>query len=738
MTVDEVPAPSPRPGHVVVRNHCSLVSAGTERAMVEFARQSLVGKARGRPDLVREVVDKARREGILSTLQAVNSRLDQRTALGYSCAGTVIAVGDGVTDIRVGDGVACGGASYAVHAESVSVPKNLVVKMPDGLDFESAAFTTLGAIALHGLHLAGPRVGETVAVIGLGLVGLITVQLARATGCRVVGMDPDSDRCRLAEQLGCSAATTDAERFATEISQVTSDMGTDGVIVCAATSGSEPVELAGRVARERSTVVVVGDVNIDVPRRLYYEKELTLRVSRSYGPGRYDPEYEEKGHDYPAGYVRWTENRNMQAFVQLLADGSVTTGPLVTHRFRIEEGTKAYDLIADKSGKPFMGVLITYPETTVLSRRVELRPDSQSSVVSKSPNVNIGLLGAGSFATSTLLPAIKKVSGVELIGVCASTGASARRAGDKFGFAYCTTEEDEIVNDASVNTVVVATRHHLHSRQVVAALEAGRNVFCEKPLALNDEELGSIVETFGADRANALMVGYNRRFAPMADRLKAFLAEIGEPPILHYRVNAGEVALDHWVQDPEQGGGRIVGEVCHFVDFLTFLTGSLPVRVYARSLANGGRYRDDNVAVTLDFANGSVGVITYVANGDKSFPKERLEAFGGGAVAVLDDFRRLELVRNGVKKAHSARGRADKGHRGEWEAFVTAMRDGAPPSIPFDEIVSTSLTTFRIMDSLRSGASVEVDVRGFLASPVAEKASSSTKSDTDNAGPSGP
>jgi len=728
----DVSIPLCQPGHLLIATRCSLISVGTERMVIEFARKNLLEKARARPDLVRQVLDKAQREGMLTTLESVRSRLDQPLALGYSSAGTVIAVGEGVTDIHVGDRVACAGGGYAVHAEVVSVPNNLVVKLPNSVDFESAAFTTLGAIALHGLRLAEPQLGETVAVIGLGLVGLLTVQLAKAAGCRVLGMDPNPDRCRLAEQLGCDATATSSSQFASRVSQFTDGHGADKVIICAATPSNEPVELAGRIARDRATVVAVGAVGMEIPRKLYYEKELTFRVSRSYGPGRYDPEYEEKGHDYPIGYVRWTENRNMQAFLQLLAEGKVNVKPLIIHRFPIEEAPKAYDLITGKTGEPFLGVLITYPDQPDLSRKIVLNQHQVSRIThhasrSGIDRVTIGLLGAGNFAVTTLLPNMKKVPGIEFIGVCTATGLSARHAGDKFGFRYCTTDENQILNDPDINTVVIATRHHLHARQVIAALNAGKHVFCEKPLALNEDELRDIVKAYQqanrriSESANAqirnpkseirnLMVGFNRRFAPMARQLKAFLADVHEPLVMHYRVNAGYIPPDHWVQDPEQGGGRIIGEVCHFVDFLTFLADALPVRVHARALPNDGRYRDDNVVITLEFADGSLGTITYVANGDKAFPKERVEVFGGGCVATLDDFRRLELVRGGRRKVVRSRLRRDKGHRGEWEAFVQALREGGPAPIPFEEIVATTLTTFAVVDSLRRGKLVAVEL----------------------------
>ena len=747
--IADVPMPLCRPGHLLIATRRSLISAGTERMLVEFGQASLLAKARARPDQVRQVLDKIRTNGLLSTLEAVFARLDQPLPLGYCNAGVVLEVGKGVTGFSVGDRVVSNGP----HAEVVCVPQNLCARIPDNVSDDEAAFTVLAAVGLQGIRLANPTLGENVAVLGLGLVGLLTVQLLVANGCRVLGTDFDAHRLELARQFGAQTVDLSAGQDPVQAALAFSDgRGVDAAIITASTTSSEPVHQAARMCRQRGRIVLVGVTGLELNRADFYEKELTFQVSCSYGPGRYDPNYEEKGHDYPYGFVRWTAQRNFQAVLNLMAAGRLDVTPLITHRFPIEEAPKAYDLITGKTGEPFLGVLITYPDQPNLSRRVGIRPGTDdrrprpvSSVLRPPSPVAIGLLGAGNFATTTLLPAMRKVSGVQFVGICTATGLTARHVGNKFGFRYCTTDENEILNDPDINTVVIATRHHLHARQVLAALKAGKNVFCEKPLALNENELQEIVRAVGggaeeqggkgaeerrskeeftsapphhstrAQKAPLLMVGYNRRFAPMARQLKAFLADVHEPLVMHYRVNAGYIPPDHWVQDPQQGGGRIIGEICHFVDFLTFLAGALPIRVYARALPNDGRYRDDNVVITLEFADGSLGTIAYVANGDKSFPKERLEVFGGGAVAVLDDFRRLELVRNGRKKVVRSRLRQDKGHRGEWEAFVAAVQNGGPAPIPFEEIVATTLTTFRILDSLRCGGPVAVYTDTFIA-----------------------
>jgi predicted dehydrogenase/threonine dehydrogenase-like Zn-dependent dehydrogenase len=719
ISVSDVPAPQLVPGCVLVRIAASLVSVGTERASSEFASKNLLQKAKARPDLVREVVGKIRRDGLFSAVQAVRSRLDQPLALGYSSAGRVVGIGEGVTDIRVGDRVACAGTGYAVHAEVACVPRLLVAKLPEPspITFDEAAFATLGSVALHGIRTADVKLGDTVAVIGLGLLGQLTVQILKAGGCRVLGMDIASNRAELASRLGADATAALSSEFRDLCYARSRGAGVDAVLITAETPSSDPVNLAAEIARDRGIVVAVGMVGMDIERRLYYEKELDFRISRSYGPGRYDAAYEQKGHDYPIGYVRWTETRNMEEFLELLTDGKLDLKSLITHRFPIDRAHGAYDLITGRTGEQFLGVLITYPEQPDQSQILELVEKGRGSRAIKP--VAIGLLGAGSFAVSTLLPATKQVSGVEFVGVCNATGVRGCHAAEKFGFQYCTTDEKEILNDARINTVLIATRHHLHARQVVAALNAGKHVFCEKPLCLSEEELADVVRSYTRSTTTqqpVLMVGFNRRFAPMALRMKAFLSEVKEPLAMHYRVNAGYLPPDHWVHDPEQGGGRILGEVCHFVDFLMFLASSSPVEVQASSLANPGQYSGDNVVVSLRFANGSQGTIGYLANGDKSFSKERVEVFGGGAVAVLEDFRRLELVRHGKKQTMRARWRQDKGHRGECEALANAIRTGQAVPIPFDQIVGATLATLRIQDSLALGRSMSADVAAFVGS----------------------
>jgi predicted dehydrogenase/threonine dehydrogenase-like Zn-dependent dehydrogenase len=709
ISVVQVPAPKLLAGCVLVRTAASLVSTGTERASTEFAGKNLLQKARMRPDLVRDVLNKIGRDGLFSTVSAVRTRLDQPAALGYSSAGTVIAVGEGVTGINPGDRVACAGAGHAVHAEFACVPRLLVARIPsETVSFEEAAFTTVGSVALHGIRIADVKLGDVVAVIGLGLLGQLTVQILKAAGCCVLGMDISSERADLALRMGADAACTSASAFQDLCLQHSGGQGADAVLIAAQTASNDPVNLAGAVARNRAIIVAVGTVAMDIPRRTFYDKELDFRISRSYGPGRYDSAYEQKGIDYPIGYVRWTETRNMEAFLKLVAGRKVASQWLITHRFPITRAQSAYDLIMGKTQEVFLGVLLSYPENAQNIRHV-IVCGFESSVASHKA-VQVGLIGAGSFAMSTMLPALKRVSGVEFVMASAANGSHARHAADKFGFRSCTTDEAEIFGSPAVNTVVIATRHHLHARQVIAALAAGKHVFCEKPLCLSEAELSEIVasrEHIGSAR-NLLMVGFNRRFAPLARRMKKFMQAVGKPLALHYRVNAGFLPADHWLHDPLQGGGRILGEVCHFVDFLCFLAGAAPVEVETRSLSDSGEYRNDNIVCSLRFADGSQGTISYLANGDKSFSKERIEAFGGGSVAVLEDFRRLELVRAGKKRVFRTPLRQDKGHRGEFESFVAAIQNGSESPIAFEEIVTTMLTTFALEQSRCLGQPVAV------------------------------
>lgn len=622
--------------------------------------------------------------------------------MGYSSAGPIVELGEDVQGYKVGQRVVCAGGGYAVHAEFAVVPVNLIAPLPDRVDFDSGAFGTLGAIALHGFRLAQPQIGENAVIIGLGLLGLLTVGIAQAAGCRVLGIDLDPDRVALAEKMGVQAVLRDgAEDAAMAFSGST---GADIVLICADAKSNDPVELAGMISRDKGRVVAVGAVGLNIPRNVYYHKEIEFIVSRSYGPGRYDPLYEEGGQDYPSGYVRWTAGRNLDAFVNLVDQGKLDVSLLISHRFSIEDAPQAYDLITGKTDEPFLGVLLTYPQDSDIdlkASKTEYFGSREKKLTSG--QVNLGVLGAGNFAGAVMLPALKSIRPINRIGIASASGLSAQSAAKKFGFGYASSDTEAILTDSNINTVAILTRHNLHAAQIVAGLQAGKHVFCEKPLALNEEELGEIAAELGKPDSPLLMAGFNRRFAPMAVEMKTFFENRQEPIAAHYRVNAGFLPPEHWLHDVEQGGGRIVGEGCHFVDFLTWLVGKPPVSVVAYGLPDMGRYLEDNLVMTFEFPDGSIGTVTYLANGDKSLPKERVEVFSGGRVTILDDYRKLTMIRNGRRKVRRSRLRQDKGHKAEWQAFVEAITRSGEPPIPYDHLFGVSRATFAAVDALRSG-----------------------------------
>jgi predicted dehydrogenase/threonine dehydrogenase-like Zn-dependent dehydrogenase len=708
--VEDVPVPTPRAGQALVKVETSLVSAGTERMVVEFGEKSLVGKARSRPDLVKQMIDKARREGLANTVQAAFNRLDQPMALGYSSAGTIVALGENMQGFILGQRVACAGGGYAVHAEYNVVPRNLLTPLPENVDFESAAFTTLGAIALHGFRLAEPQIGESVAIIGMGLLGLLAAQIATAAGCNVLGIDIDPARLSLASSLGLRAVPR--VEAVDSCSAFTSNRGFDVILICADTSSNDPVELAGAIARDRARVVATGAVGLTFPRKVYYEKEISFINSRSYGPGRYDLNYEEQGNDYPPGYVRWTEGRNFEAVLDLMAKGQLQVKPLVTHRFDISEAAQAYEVITGKKKEKFLGVLLTYPEvemreeTKIVFPSIVHGPHLHRTQVQVSSVVHLGVLGAGLFANSVLLPAIKKAGDIELVGIASSGGLHAQHAGKKFGFGYAASEDDAIIHDPNINTVAILTRHNTHADLVVKALKAGKHVFVEKPLAITPEQLKEIEQQLLITNNSLLLTGFNRRFAPLAQSLSSFFSRRTQPMHINYRVNAGAIPLNHWTQDPEIGGGRIIGEGCHFVDFITFLVGTAPDSVIAHALPDGGKYREDNVSMTFTFPDGSLGTVDYLANGDKSFPKERVEVFCGGQIAVLDDFVSLQTVKDGKRK--EVKGAQNKGWVEEWKAFAKSIREGGEPPVPYEQLIGVTNSTFAAVESLRKQESIRL------------------------------
>jgi predicted dehydrogenase len=703
LSVAEVPAPGLEPGHVLVLTTASLVSVGTEKMVMALAKKSLLGKARARPDLVKKVMERVARDGLVSAGRAVLGRLDQPIPLGYSCAGRVLAVGQGVSELAVGDRVACAGAKVANHAEVNLVPKNLCVRVPPGLDDEAAAFVTVGAIALQGVRTAQPTLGETFAVVGLGLIGQLVAQILRANGCRVMGVDLDARKVQLARELGADAAVLRTDDVLGAGAALTAGRGVDGVLICAATASNDPITLAGELCRDRGRVIVVGAVGMEVPRRPYYDKELAFLQSRAYGPGRYDPSYEEAGVDYPLGYVRWTEQRNMAAFLDLCAGGGLKVLPLISHRFAIDKAEDAYAVI--ERGDDALGIVLKYPAAAPPSRTVTLVPRPPRSVGSGA--VRVGFVGAGSFASGTLVPAVAGAPGVRLVAIASVRGFTARHLAERHRFESCSTDSAALLASDDLDAVFIATRHHLHADQAVAALGAGKHVFVEKPLALDREGLDRVLE---AQRSSGtiLAVGYNRRFAPLARELQALLAARRSPLVMHYRVNAGQVPADSWIQDPAVGGGRILGEVCHFVDLCAFLAGARPVSVYAQAVDPRGVARsDDNVTLSLKFGDGSLATIAFVATGDTSAGKERLEVLGDGTQAVLEDFRTLSFRTGGREQRVKKLGQ-DKGHVAGVTAFLEAIRKGAPPPIPVDDLAAVSLATLAAIDSLATGEPVAV------------------------------
>lgn len=703
MYVDEIPAPAISAGMILVENEFSLISAGTERGTVKVAQASLLGKAKERPDLVAQVIKNIKKEGFAATFNKVRTKLDSLKALGYSSSGVVKASLDRNGLFRPGDRVACAGQDYASHAAVISVPQNLVAKIPENVSFEEAAFTTLGSIALQGVRQASPNLGEKVAVIGLGLLGQITCQLLKANGCVVFGIDLNEKLVETArENAGVSAMRRDDPNLIPSCLDFSAGYGFDSIVITAATQSNDPVELAASIARKKGKIVVVGAVGMELQREPYfYRKELELVMSCSYGPGRYDPSYEEGGHDYPYPYVRWTEQRNMEAFLSLLSMKVINVKPLITHIFDIQDAEKAYDIVLGKTKEFSSGILLRYSVSDGKEKSmVSIRNDPAASV-------STGFIGAGSFAQSYLIPAVKSAGG-SLSGVVTTRGITSKSVASKFGFNYCSTNADDILNDKDINTVFIATPHASHASLVVKALEARKNVFVEKPLAINIEQLNQVIVARNNSR-KPVMVGFNRRFSAIAGRIRSEFETIAEPLMVNIRVNAGIIPGEHWIQNPEIGGGRIIGEMCHFIDLMQFLTGSEPVSVFAESVTtdNSVTAPYDNIAVVVKFRNGSVGNLMYVANGDSALAKERIEISGGGCSAVINDFRDGLLYRNGKTIKLESHG---KGHREEVQKFFDSLVKGNESPLSFRSACLTTITTFRIIDSLSTGMPQEISL----------------------------
>jgi predicted dehydrogenase len=702
----DVPVPACKNNGIVVQTRASFVSAGTERMLVDFAKKNLLGKAMAMPDQAQKVLQKMKSEGIFATLEKVQAKLDQPIPLGYSCAGVIEEVGKNVQGLTRGDRIACGGALYANHAEYNFVPKNLVVTIPDSVSFEDASCATVGSIALQGIRQCDVRLGETVCVLGLGLLGMFAVQLLKAAGVRVVGFDPDKRRCALAIELGADSAVSDRVQAACE--EISRGRGIDAVLITAATHSNEPVTLAGEICKMRGTVVATGKVGMNIPRETYYKKELSFKLSCSYGPGRYDPSYEEGGHDYPFGYVRWTEQRNIEAFIDCIAQGKVTPGKIITHRFTIDKALDAYDLMLGKLREPYLGIVLTYSEKEMGivsdARTIQLKTSRRKS----GEEVVAGFIGAGNFTKGVLFPNLKRVEGVRLKGLCTVSGMSSAETGKKEGFEFATTDQARILEDKDINAIFITTRHDTHSKLVVDALDAGKHVFVEKPLAMSAEEL-ALIQAAVEKSPNVLMVGFNRRFSPHAGFIRNYFNGRTSPMAISYRVNAGSVQKGVWVQDQETGGGRIIGEVCHFIDFCSFIIGSSPGKIHAACIEtnNAALVAEDSVTIAIKYPDGSVASIFYVALGSIDLPKERCEIFADGSVAVLENFEKTVCMGKRGKKA--LRGKQAKGFGEELSAFVKAVRVGEPSPIAFESLYQTSKATFAVVESIRNN-SVQVRI----------------------------
>ncbi len=701
----DVPAPELQEGGILVRTAFSAISSGTEKAAVEAGRKSLVGKAMARPDLVKQVLEYAQSNGIAAARQKVQARLETLSALGYSCSGFVLEAGAGTTGFQPGDRVACAGVGYASHGEINFVPANLAVLVPANVSLQAACLTTIGAIAMQGVRQANVTFGETVAVIGVGLVGVLAIQILRAAGCRVIAIDLSSERAAQALSFGAHLGLATSDPGLESAVASFSRYGVDAALITAATRSADPLELAAKLLRDRGRISVIGDVGMGVSRANMYRKEISLAMSRSYGPGRYDPLYEEGGQDYPIGFVRWTEKRNMEAFLDLLSAGSLAVDSLLAQQFPVEDGGKAYaaveagaytgiiDYHAPGGGEP-----IAKPSLPAHAPQ----PRSQDKL-------RVGCIGAGGFARGVIFPHLRSSAGLQLESVATSTGAAAASARSGFGFALAESPSS-LLDNPNVEAVFILTRHNSHAAYVESALGRGKSVFVEKPLAINHEQLESVRAAYekalAEGRSPFLMVGFNRRFSPLTEKLKSFFGRRTEPMLVHIRCNAGFIPRSSWVQDP-QNGGRIVGEVCHFVDWARAVVGCPMQTLTAAALPDAGRYNRDNVTVTIRFEDGSVANLVYVANGDRAVAKENFEVFCGSSVARLDDFKSLSLSRNG--KTDTIKGSRDKGHRREVELTLEAMKQGKEAPIPFAELIEVTEATFAIEEAIRTQRAVRVD-----------------------------
>ena len=726
LELSEVPIPLCSSNKILVKNMASLISIGTERSIIELGQKSLLGKAKSRPDLVKRFMEKAKKEGFIKTFKEAMGRLDNPTPLGYSSAGIVIEVGSNVHKFSPWDRVACIGAGYASHAEYITIPENLCCKIPDNLTFEEASFGMLGIIALHGIRCAKLTFGESVAVIGLGLLGLLTVQILKAYGCKVIGMDIDQNKSELAKTLGADITVwskqeeVSSDSFKKACELFTDGTGVDAVVLTVATKSDEPVNTAVDIARYRGRVVIVGVADIHPQRNEMWHKEVEIIVSKAGGPGAFDPFYENKGIDYPVGYVRWTENRNLDEFLGLIAEGKVNVNPLISHRFKVEQAEAVYKDIMDNKGGPYIGVILEYPEKgdrleVIGNRNITLKAISHqpSPITSK---VSIGVIGAGLFAKALLLPALKDIKNVRFHTISTSSGASVNHIGKKYGFDNITTDYQEMLKNNDIEAVIILTPHSLHAKMVIEALRAGKHVFVEKPLCINEEQLKEIIDVYSLllttySSRPLLMVGFNRRFSSHATKVREYLKNRQDPLVINYRINAGFVPPDHWVHSEEEGGSRIIGEVCHFVDMMQYLTSSNPMRVYAERISGNNKtvLNSDNVVCALKFGDGSVGNIIYSASGDKSFSREQIEIFCEGKTIVIKDYKNTEFHYSGKRKTFKTFNQ-EMGYREELQHFIDVISGKSKPKLTTDEIFNSTLTVFKINESLNKSQPISIQV----------------------------
>jgi predicted dehydrogenase/threonine dehydrogenase-like Zn-dependent dehydrogenase len=702
--LEEVPVPRVGSGKVLIKTHRTLVSLGTEKMLVSFGQSSLIEKARQQPERVKDVLNKMKVDGIQPTLETVHRKLSSPLPLGYSQAGVVIEVGKGVNEFKPGNRVVSNGN----HAEYVSVPQNLVTKIPDGVSFEEASFTVVGAIGLQGIRLANPTFGETVVVIGLGLIGLITCQLLRANGCRVIGFDFDEDKLKLAEKFGVIAVNSGKQDPVRYIENITNQIGADAVIITASTKSNSVIKQAANMSRKRGRIVLVGVIGLEIDRADFYEKELTFQVSCSYGPGRYDEEYEQKGHDYPLAFVRWTEKRNFEAVLEAIRSGALDVKSLITERVKLEDYLQIY---GDMSNSKSIASIIEYPveaDITVGVTDPTMRTVIASSKPFSASTGTMAIVGSGNFTQAMILPALKK-AGASMKYVVSSGGLSSTTLAKKYDILKSSTDLNAVLSDPEVDGVVITTQHNLHANMTIQALQAGKHVFVEKPLALNKDELNNIIDVYNTTE-KSVTVGFNRRFSPHAQKIRSLIGS--KPGLMNIiaTMNAGYIPPDVWVHDLESGGGRIIGEACHYVDLITYFTGSKVVEVSMHAMGQDPAENTDNASIHLKYENGSLGVINYFANGNKSYSKERIELYYQGKNLIIDNFRTLDGY--GFGKWFGSRilkTKQDKGHHKQFELLTKNWKEGGEPLISFEEIVNTTRATFASIQSLKEGRAIKVE-----------------------------